>query len=187
MLRFAWGCALGAKFSMTAVRLKPGVEAVVDPDTQEPTGHYEYIENPITGEIERKWVPDVPDDPTTPDINERVDFVFPVEARAVITGGLNTQGTAERWTSKGEYENVDFVTIKFPKEIVITKRDRITNITDANGKIIWVEEEASVTNPGVIVPTVFEVNGVSPVVDPFGQHVENYALLSRAGAVEING
>lgn len=184
MLRFAWGCALGAKFSMKATVLRQGV-VPAEPIEGEPTGHYEYVENPITGEIERKWVVGV-DDPNTPHITEGGE-VFPCEARAVITNGLNTQGTTERFTSKGGVETVDFVTIKFPKEIVLTRRDRITNIKDASGNLVWIEEEAEIYKPGTEVPTVFEVNGVSPVLDPFGHHVENYALLSRAGAVEING
>jgi hypothetical protein len=66
----------------------------------------------------------------------------------------------------------------FPAGYRITKRDRVTNIRNARGQIIWKEEEME--NEGVYKSTTFDVLGVTPVLDPFGNHIENYALLERA-------
>lgn len=130
----------------------------------------------VTGEPIRVWVPaETPDDPTTEDIDERQTFRFPCQARSIITGGLNSQGTTERWTTKGNYDNVDFIEIQVPPNITITKRDRITNVTDSNGKVIWREEEY-----GDFSPTVFDVLGVAPSLDPFGSVVEYFILAARA-------
>lgn len=115
------------------------------------------------------------DDPLT-DIDESLmEFRFPCQARPVITGGLNSQGTTQRWTSKGDYENVEFIEMVIPKNVIVTKRDRIARITDSRGNYIWREEEQ-----GSFEPTVFDVLGVAPSLDPFGSVVEYFALLKRS-------
>jgi hypothetical protein len=95
--------------------------------------------------------------------------------RGVIVGGVRAAGTTEIFDPKGVYENIDFVKMNFPADVVITKRDRITNVTGPDGNVIWKEEEFSGA------ATVFDVLGVTPVIDPFGMLVENFALLQRAG------
>lgn len=133
-------------------------------------GHYEDKQDPITGEIERVWVvEDV--DPVTPGVQEkRVKCIV----RGILDGGIRVAGTTERITPQGIYENIDYVKMQFPANITITKRDRITNVTNRNGVVVWREEEFDNR------PTVFDVLGVTPVLDPFGNHVENSALLQRA-------
>lgn len=133
-------------------------------------GHFEWKQDQITGEPIRVWVPG--DDPDTVDVDESV---IPCQVNAIITGGLNSQGTTERWTSKGEYENVDFVELRFPPGYHLTKRDRIADIRGVDGEILWTEEELE-GNPG----TVFNVQGVAPSLDVFNKHIENFALLARA-------
>jgi hypothetical protein len=59
--------------------------------------------------------------------------------------------------------------------VTLSKRDRITNVSNAKGEIIWKEEEIQGAPA-----TVFIVMGVTPVVDPFGNHIENTALIQRA-------
>lgn len=175
-----------AKYDQTATLLRQGyasnVPAPVDtPEVIEAKdGHFRIRKHPITGEPIREWI-EIPleDDPTT-DIDEsQLVFTFQCQARPIITGGLNSQGTTERWTSKGDYENVDYVEIQIPKSVIVTKRDRITNICDSRGNVIWREEEG-----GSFKPTVFDVRGVAPSLDPFGSVVEYFALLERS---EIQG
>lgn len=181
MLKYLTGCSLSAKNTMRATVLRPGT-STPNPENQESGYWDESARHPITNEIIRVWVPEETEIEDNPDTkHDEGWFTFPCEARSVVTGGLNTQGTAERWTTKGEYEDVDFVTIKYSPKIILTKRDRITNIRGADGEILWVEE--GMKDPEgkhTYKPTIFDVNGVSPLVDPFNNHIENYALLSRA-------
>ena len=83
-------------------------------------------------------------------------------------------GTTERFTSHGVLESVDYVKMTFPRFIKISKRDRITNIRNRKGQVVWAEEEHDGS------PTVFNVMGVTPVLDPFGNWIENFALLARS-------
>lgn len=185
-------CATSAKYDQMATLLRQGYDSLTDatenpdPNTSPSVnGKYVMEQHPVTGEIIRVWRSDyatVEDNPSTPEdesLRTRATIEFPCQARGIITGGLNSQGTTERWTSKGTYENVDFIELQVPKHILITKRDRITNVRDSRGNIIWREEEF-----GSFKPTVFDVRGVTPSLDPFGSLVEYFVLLERA---EIQG
>jgi hypothetical protein len=123
-------------------------------------------------EIDREWEQQV-DDPTTTEIVETAeDFIL--TARGITSGGIRVVGTTERYTPQGVLDSEDYVRIHYPKNVHISKRDRIFNIRTPQGETIWVEEEFDGR------PTVFEVLGVTPIMDPFDQHVENQALLQRA-------
>ena len=187
-----WGCITSNKYEQTATLLRQGylpTDPVIGSDDILPegsttTGNYVTEQDPITGEIIRVWEEAVltPDDPDTHDVDEREVYNFECQARGIMTGGLNTQGTAERWTSKGTYENVDFVEMQVAPEVVITKRDKVTNIRNSRGEIVWREEEY-----GTMKPTVFDVRGVMPSLDPFGSLVEWYVLLERSEIQDIGG
>jgi hypothetical protein len=148
---------------MTATVLNQGPTA---PDTG---GHWVERQDPDTGEIERVWTND--DDVVTPGVQQRI---IPCIVRGVIDGGIRVAGTTERYTPAGIYESVDYAKMSFPANIKLSKRDRITNVTNRKGEIIWREEEFDNS------ATVFDVMGVTPIVDPFGVHIENLALLQRA-------
>lgn len=139
-------------------------------------GQWQDYQDPITGEIIRKWIP-VGDNPTT-GTNEGVGAgTFACQARGIIDGGIRVAGTTERW---GEtYVDIDYCRIEFPAQIILTKRDRVTNIRNRQGQILWVEEELPFVS-GVFRATVFNVLGVTPVIDPFGKHTSNVAMLERA-------
>lgn len=158
-------CLISAKFSMTATVLSQTPTGPADAN-----GHYESRQDPDTGEIIRVWVPE-DDDPVTPGTQPRKIRCM---VRGVIDGGIRVAGTTERWTPQGIYDNVDYIKMSFPASVILTKRDRITDITNAEGEIVWIEEESDSNG------TVFDVLGVTPILDPFGKHVENFALLKRA-------
>lgn len=187
-----WGCITSNKYEQKATLLRQGYQPDdpvigsddILPEGSTTTGNYVTKQDPITGEIIRVWEPapsGVEDDPGTEGVNES-HFTFECQARGIMTGGLNTQGTAERWTSKGTYENVDFVEMQVAPEVVITKRDKVTNIRNSRGEIVWREEEY-----GTMSPTVFDVRGVMPSLDPFGSLVEWYVLLERSEIQDIGG
>lgn len=169
-------CITSARFNMKADILRQS-DGLSTPTAE---GEWKDYQDPITGEIIRKWYP-VGDDPTTPGTNEGVlGGTMPVMARGIIDGGIRVAGTSERWGQT--FVDIDYCRIEFPAKYLLTKRDRITNIRNRRGQILWLEEEAGPNNTllGSYRATVFGVLGVTPVVDPFGNHTSNVAMLERA-------
>lgn len=136
-------------------------------------------QDPITGEIINRWEPTKNDDnPNTPADESTTTFTIQCIARGIVDGGIRVAGTTERFGDR--YENTEYVHMWVPAKTLITKRDRITNIRfKKNGTVVWVDEEFDGTRP-----TVFNVNGVSPLFDAFNRHIENYVMLEKA---EPNG
>jgi hypothetical protein len=68
-----------------------------------------------------------------------------------------------------------------PAGVKISKRDRVTNIRDPRGRIIWKDEEFSdPTDPESIArASVFNVNGVTPLFNAFNRHTESFVLLEN--------
>ena len=122
-----------------------------------------------TGEITRTWRADT--DSHTVGIQKRT---IHCTAFPIISKTARGAGTAEVLTPNGRLLSTDTVLMKYDKAVIISKLDRITDITDVDGNVMWKEEE----DTGL--PTVFEVNGVSPVPGPFGTHIEYHAILHRA-------
>jgi len=135
---------------------------------ENPGGHWETVQDPDSGAIEIVWVAD--EDSDTPG---NQTLVINCMVRGVTNGGIRAAGTTQRFSDI--YENVDWAIIQFPASVVLSKYDRVTNITNSRGDLIWREEEINQAPA-----TVFQVMGSTPVVDPFGNHIENTALLQRA-------
>jgi len=165
----------GTRFSMTASLLRQ-TDPTGDPINPN-EGTWETNQDPITGEIIRVWVPvsDGPDNPDTPDYDPTYATI-PCVARGIVDGGIRVAGTTERFSDT--YENIDFVKMWVPTNILVTKRDRITNITNGAGQVVWRDEEFE--KPNESKATVFNVNGVTPLFDAFNRHVETFILLERA-------
>lgn len=162
-------CLTSARFNMKADILKSGT--VIDNDPATPEGEWVLKHDPDSNEIIRVWVP-AGDNPDTPEVENNVLKSFKCLARGIVDGGIRVAGTTERLSEI--YEAADYVRIWFPPKTPITRRDRITNIRDPKGNVIWREEER-LDN----APTVFSVVGVTPLIDPFGKHMESMALLER--------
>lgn len=175
---------LASKYDQSAVLLKQGWKPE---ENTHPTPPRNYRVHPITGEIIRDWedAPEQDEDGST--IDTETTLRFQCQARPIITGGLNSQGTTERWTTKGSFEDVDIIEIHIPKDrhlpkmfrdnkVEFSSRDRITDIRDSNGNLIWKEADGT--------PTIFDIRGIAPSLDPFGFVVEYFAMLERS---EIQG
>jgi hypothetical protein len=162
---------------MSALLLVPGTADDGNLDTGTPTGRYEYKQDPDSGAIIRVWVPATDD---TPESQQAVEEGlmegrrFKCMARGFTDGGIRVAGTTERFSSRGTIDTVDFINIKFPKNVILTRRDRVTDIRNSENELLWKEEEFDDS------ATIFEVNGVTPIMDPWGKHIENSALLQRA-------
>lgn len=166
-------CITGQRLTMTAEVLRNGAEGDDNVSLDE-AGMWKTQQDEITGEIVRVWVPLVASD------NPLTVVTINCMVRPIVDGGIRVAGTTERFGK--EYENVDFVQMHFPTNIIISKRDRITNIRDKKTKeILWKEEEMDKVG-GDYRATVFNVNGVNQMFDPFGRMTHQFALLSRARA-----
>jgi hypothetical protein len=163
---FASNAITTARFNMTAVILS---------DTVFSTDPAAHMQNPDTGEIIRTWRADT--DPNATGVQKRKIYctAFPI-----ISKTARGAGTAEVITPQGALLTTDTVLMKFDRSIILSKIDRVTDITDSEGNVMWKEEE----DTGL--PTVFEVNGVSPVPGPFGTHIEYHAILHRAEVQDYN-
>lgn len=161
-------CLTSARFNMKADILRQGQENTATPET----GDWITTQDTDSGELIRVWQPNTQDDPNTPQNEAAVLDTFRCLARGIVDGGIRVAGTTERFSEL--YDAVDYVRIWFPANTKISRRDRITNIRDPRGNILWREEERSDN-----APTIFNVVGVTPVIDPFGKHVESVALLER--------
>lgn len=166
-------CLTAARFTMSATVLHRG-DAAPTPNPDE-YGEWVDSQDPLTGEIVKVWVPATPDNPSTPPDESITVDTFACLARGIVDGGIRVAGTTERFGDS--YENIDFVKMWTPSRVLISKRDRITNIKDSTGHIRWIDEESSVDATRA---TVFNVNGVTPLFDAFNRHVENFVLLERA-------
>lgn len=172
-------CLTGARFSMEATLLHQN-----DPydGTGIDLGQYgEWVksQDPLTGEIVRVWKPY--DDPATPSVNEDTLGIgtIPCIARGIVDGGIRVAGTTERFGDM--YENIDFVKMWVPANVIISKRDRVTNIKDASGRVRWLDEEfVDPRTTDTPKATVFNVNGVTPLFNAFNDMTEQFVLLERA-------
>ena len=158
-----FGCLTSSAYNMTATVLTQGV---TQPDTE---GQWVSKQDPDTGEIIRVWIEDSDSDTAGTQIR-----TINLTARGVIDGGLRSTGTSEQFTRDGLHRALETIKIKFPAGTELNARDRITNIKNRDGIVLWKEEEFN------NAPTIFDVMGVTPIMDPFGQHIENFAMLQRA-------
>lgn len=186
------GCVTSAKYNMTALVLPQGTyQAPKEEDEHGPAieqGYWRIEQDPIDGSPIRVWVDETfEDNPETPEDESLTGArTIACQANAIITGGLNSQGTTERWTTKGGYENVDFVELRVGPDTMLRRRERVTNIAGPDGTILWVEEDHP-DERGIIPATVFQVRGVAPSLDIFNKHIENFVLLERAENQESGG
>lgn len=165
-------CLTSARFNMRADILNQGKDNPDTPDVDESQG--EYRQDPDSGEIIRVWETNTGPGEISPIDTDGVLSSFRCLARGIVDGGIRVAGTTERFSDM--YEAADYVRIWFPSNVKLTRRDRITNIRDPRGNILWLEEENENS------PTIFGVVGITPLIDPFGKHIESMALLERAEA-----
>lgn len=150
---------------MTAVVLRQHQYGLPESDD-----NLDHMQDDETGEFVRDWQPQTVPGPASTTQKKSIRCIV----RGIIDGGIRVAGTTEKWTGTGQMESIDYAKMQFPANENVSSRDRITEIRGPNGKVIWAEEEFTGA------PSVFEVLGVTPVVDPFGMHIENMALLKRA-------
>lgn len=90
-------------------------------------------------------------------------------ATSIQTDAVSDSGSGKKFNA--EYDEYDFIKIHTGERL--NKRQRVTNIRAANGNAIWVDEERGGD------PTIFEVQGVTALLDPFGEVIQYEVLAKR--------
>lgn len=162
-------CLTSARFSMKATLLHQGQASDESGGT---TGHWENGQDPVTGEIINIWVEDNPDTPTDESGGGSAEQIK-CTAKSVVSNAVRSASAMQQF---GEmYVDKEYVQITFGADVVMSNSDRITNVLDSKGKLVYRDYQFD-NQPA----TIFNVLGVIPVFDPFNRHIENFALLERA-------
>lgn len=151
-------------------------------------GSYVRVQDPDSGEILEKWVPAGQDNPpgsatTVPDYltNIPAQRQIPCYVRGYTNLGFRSSANREILLH-GDYTIIESVQFDYPVEwdgtkVVLDHQSLVTNIranedvSDDTGYIYKTETGR---------PTIWEVQGITPVVDPFGNYLRNTTVLKRA-------
>lgn len=161
-------CIGGAKMTMTAT-----ISSRLPSNGQPVTGNGEYVrvQDPDSGEILTEWVP-APVGAINP---QAATYEIPCYARGYTDLGFRSSANHEI-ILKGEYNVFEAVEFTYPGRFNrLTRQSYITKIADAKdpSNILWTEEETG-------LPTVFQIQGMTPIYDPFGKLREWTGVVIRS-------
>ena len=103
-------------------------------------------QDPDTGAIVREWT---------------YYKTIACHAKGVISNSATTR-SSDKQIFSNKYTNDQIIQVRTSEKL--TAREKVTNICDNEGNVIWNE-----INFPTETPTVFEVMGTTPVTDPFGR------------------
>lgn len=98
-------------------------------------------------------------------------------AKGVISNSSAT-GSGDQQVFSNKYLNDQVIQVRTAKKLTI--REKVTNIRDTDGNVIWNE-----INYPSETPTVFEVMGTTPVTDPFGRVIAYNSSMKRSENQQI--
>lgn len=160
-------CLAEISFVMKATVLRGATGGEVS--TTPENGYYNRIQDPDTGELSYVWV----EGTDTSEHTNPLQYDIKCAATPFIDSGYRSSANTEVF--QGDYKVMEYVKVNFPARYNVTRRDLVTNIRNKKGIVLWAEEEDP-DSPA----TVFEVLGISPLPDFYGNHAENVMVLKRA-------
>lgn len=98
-----------------------------------------------------------------------LDHNINCEARSIQTDAVSDDASGKDF--RQEYREHEFIKIITGERL--NKRQRITNIRDKAGRLIWINDERGGD------ATIFEVQGVTPRFDPFQTLIDYEVLCKR--------
>ena len=120
------------------------------------------IQDPDTGAIKREW-----------SYHRTLDC----HAKGVISNSATTR-SSDKQVFSNKYMNDQIIQVRTSEKL--TMREKVTNIRDTAGNVIWAE-----ANFPTETPTVFEVIGTTPVTDPFGIVIAYNSSMKRSENQQI--
>lgn len=122
----------------------------------------EDTQDPSTGAIKKQW---------------HYSKTMPCSAKGTVSNSAtNRIGDSQSFNNK--YSNEQVLQVRTSAQI--TYREKITNVRDAYGNVIWKE-----LNYPTSTPTVFEVISSTPITDPFGNVLAYNSVVRRSENQEI--
>jgi hypothetical protein len=102
---------------------------------------------------------------------------IPCSAKGSITNSSTSRGgDKEVYSTKYAYNQ--FIDVRTLRKL--NSREKVTNISNQSGEVIWEE-----LNYPTSTPTVFEVTGTTPITDPFGSVLGYNSTLKRSENQQI--
>jgi hypothetical protein len=98
-----------------------------------------------------------------------VDHQIRCYATSIVTDAVSDDSDGKDF--RFAYSEWQFIKIRTGEKL--GKRHRVSSIRDASGELIWTEMERN------DAPTTFEVQGVTPRMDPFQNIIDYEVLLKR--------
>lgn len=139
--------------------------------TPGPTGGaFETYQDPDSLQILTRWVSA---DPSSPNATEP-QYDIPCYARGYTNLGFRSSANREVFV-QGEYNVIEAVQFDYPAWVKLNHQSIITNIRGhkEDTDYIWTYEDTS-------SPIVWEVQGTTPVNDPFGKLLRFTTVLKRS-------
>ena len=115
------------------------------------------LQDPNTGAIKKEW---------------QFDRTVPCSAKGIISNSSSSRN-GDRQIISNKYSNDQILQVRTAEKI--TLREKITNIRDQEGTVIW-EELNFPTN----TPTVYELMGITPMTDPLGGIIGYNSTVKRS-------
>lgn len=109
------------------------------------------------------------------------EWIFTRSVPCSAKGMISNSGTGrggDKQTFNNKYMNEQMLEIRTPDQI--TYREKVTNVRDMNGNVVW--KEINYPNN---TPTVFEVISSTPITDPFGNVLAYNSIAKRSENQEI--
>jgi len=96
----------------------------------------------------------------------------PCSAKGVISNSISTR-SSDRQVIDTRYQNEQFIQVRTSEKL--NMRNKLTNVRTKKGTVIWSE-----INYPTETPTVFEIIGITPVTDPFGEIIAYNTMAKRS-------
>ena len=97
---------------------------------------------------------------------------IPCSAKGIISNSTSSR-SGDKQVIGNRYSNDQHLEIRTIDRL--TSRDKITNIRTANDEVIWKE-----INFPTETPTIFEVVGTTPIMDPYGSLLAYNSTVKRS-------
>lgn len=114
-------------------------------------------QNKDTGAINKEWI-----------YFKTIDC----HAKGVISNSATTR-SSDKQVFSNKYINDQIIQVRTAERL--TLREKITNIRNVDGIVIWSELDFPSETP-----TVFEIMGTTPITDPFGKIIGYNSSLKRS-------
>lgn len=120
------------------------------------------LQDPDTGAIVKQW-----------NYYKTIDC----HAKGIISNSATTR-SSDKQIMSNKYSNDQVIQIRTLERVLF--REKVTNIRNKDGLVIWSE-----INFPTETPTVFEVMGSTPITDPFGEVIAWNTTMKRSENQQI--